>query len=152
MKRIIIGALLLASTAQLSAQHEYLTLRAKNGDETSVKVTNQTVLKFENGNLKATTNGATTEFALSNLKAFFFAAQPTSIAESVANKSFVKLTASGIVVSAPAQTKVAVATIDGRNLLTFEKLTDGAETRSLRLAKGVYVVRIGETSQTVLVP
>ena len=94
MKRIIIGALLLASTAQLRAQHEYLTLRAKNGDETSVKVTNQTVLKFENGNLKATTNGATTEFALSNLKAFFFAAQPTIIAESVANKSFVKLTAS----------------------------------------------------------
>ena len=89
---------------------------------------------------------------MSNLKAFFFDAQPTSIAESVVNKDFVKLTASGIVVNAPAQTKVAVATIDGRNLLTFEKLTDGAEARSLRLAKGVYIVRVGETSQTVLVP
>ena len=49
MKRLILNILMLTSAMQLFAQHEYLTVRAKNGDETSVKVTTQTVINFKNG-------------------------------------------------------------------------------------------------------
>ena len=62
------------------------------------------------------------------------------------------LTREGIVVTAPAQTKVSVATLDGRSLISFVKQRNGMESRALSLPKGVYIVRVGDKSQKVLLP
>jgi hypothetical protein len=152
MKRLILNILMLAGAMQLFAQHEYLTVRAKNGDETSVRVTTQTVINLKNGTLQATTNGETATFALNDLKAFFFAAQPTDIKSAAVERVFVKLTANGLMVNAPAAAKVSVLTMDGRSIMTGVKKVAGVETFPVALMKGVYVVRVGEKSQTIMVP
>ena len=153
MKRIILSLLLLIVGTNLYAQqYDYLTLRAKNGNETSVKVTTQTLITFSNGMMQTNTAGETAEFALNDIRSFFFSATPTAIDVVSVGEKFATLTNDGLTVSAPAKTAVLVATIDGRCVASFVKQRNGVEKCALHLPKGVYIVRIGDKSQKVLLP
>lgn len=151
MKFALLNLILLLATAPLFAQNEYLTVRNKDGQETSVKVAVGTVLTFKNGALQTTTNGQTTEFPLSSMQAFFFSATPTGI-QQIGNEAMVTLNANAITVNAPAHTRVAVTTMDGRQVYAFTKLKNGSETRTISLPNGIYVVSVGTASKKVLVP
>jgi hypothetical protein len=152
MKRIFLSLLLLIVGTNLYAQYDYLTLRAKNGHEKSVKISKQTLITFSNGLMQTNTDGETAEFQLSDIKSFFFASTPTAINAVTTDGKQAMLTREGIVVTAPAQTKVSVATLDGRSLISFVKQRNGMESRALSLPKGVYIVRVGDKSQKVLLP
>lgn len=152
MKRIFLSLLLLIVGTNLYAQFDYLTLRAKNGEEQSVKISTQTLITFSNGMMQTNTAGETAEFALNDIRSFFFSATPTAIDVVSVGEKFATLTNDGLTVSAPAKIAVLVATIDGRCVASFVKQRNGVEKCALHLPKGVYIVRIGDKSQKVLLP
>ena len=142
-------ALLLATS--MSAQRlDYLTFRLLNGNEQSLNISSGAVLTFANDKLITTCDGQTITIATSDLGAIFFSAELTGINAVATAVVKAQFTGGALQVVAPAGTPVGVYNLDGRNVATLKKSTNGNERFTLPLHKGIYVVRVGEQTFKLL--
>ena len=142
-------ALLLATS--VSAQRlDYLTFRLLNGNEQSLNISSGAVLTFANDKLITTCDGQTITIATSDLGAIFFSAELTGINTLTTAAVHAQFLDGTLQVIAPAGTPVGVYNLDGRNVATLKKSTNGNERFTLPLYKGIYVVRVGEQTFKLL--
>lgn len=142
-------ALLLATS--VSAQRlDYLTFRLLNGNEQSLNISSGAVLTFANDKLITTCDGQTITIATSELGAIFFSAELTGINTLTTAAVHAQFLDGTLQVVAPAGTPVGIYNLDGRNVATLKKSTNGNERFTLPLHKGIYVVRVGEQTFKLL--
>lgn len=141
MKRIYLSLMLLLGVTTASAQsYDYLILKENNGNVTGLKI-DGLKLTFNEGNIVAQNAEGTKTIALADMQKMYFGGDPTSVG-TVTNgdvKDLVTVENGSLKVNAPADAKVAVYSIDGR------------QVKQGKLTKGTYVVRVNNKSVKVLV-
>ena len=141
MKRIYLSLMLLLGVTTASAQnYDYLILQENSGNATGLKI-DGLKLTFDKGNLVAQNAEGTKTIALADMQKMYFSSNPTSVG-SVANgdvKDLVTVENGTLKVNAPADAKVAVYSVDGR------------QVKPGKLTTGTYVVRVNNKSVKVLV-
>ena len=151
MKNIALTFILaLLSLNSMAQRVDYLTLRTADGNEQSIKIDLGTVITFNNGMMTATTAGTSTDVALADLTAFFFATQPSAINQLMQDDVRVSLIQNKLSVVGPVAAQVHVFATDGRLVGTFTKAHAGAETFGVNLPHGVYVVKVGGLTQKIM--
>lgn len=141
MKRIYLSLMLLLGVTTASAQnYDYLILQKNSGNVTGLKI-DGLKLTFDKGNLVAQNAEGTKTIALADMQKMYFSSNPTSVG-SVTNgdvKDLVTVENGTLKVNAPADAKVAVYSVDGR------------QVKPGKLTTGTYVVRVNNKSVKVLV-
>lgn len=141
MKRIYLSLMLLLGVTTASAQnYDYLILQENSGNATGLKI-DGLKLTFDKGNLVAQNAEGTKTIALADMQKMYFSSNPTSVG-SVTNddvKDLVTVENGTLKVNAPADAKVAVYSVDGR------------QVKPGKLTTGTYVVRVNNKSVKVLV-
>ena len=141
MKRIYLSLMLLLGVTTASAQnYDYLILQENSGNATGLKI-DGLELTFDKGNLVAQNAEGTKTIALADMQKMYFSSNPTSVG-SVTNgdvKDLVTVENGTLKVNAPADAKVAVYSVDGR------------QVKPGKLTTGTYVVRVNNKSVKVLV-
>lgn len=141
MKRIYLSLMLLLGVTTASAQnYDYLILQENSGNATGLKI-DGLKLTFDKGNLVAQNAEGTKTIALADMQKMYFSSNPTSVG-SVMNgdvKDLVTVENGTLKVNAPADAKVAVYSVDGR------------QVKPGKLTTGTYVVRVNNKSVKVLV-
>lgn len=141
MKRIYLSLMLLLGVTTASAQnYDYLILQENSGNATGLKI-DGLKLTFDKGNLVAQNAEGTKTIALADMQKMYFSSNPTSVG-SVTNsdvKDLVTVENGTLKVNAPADAKVTVYSVDGR------------QVKPGKLTTGTYVVRVNNKSVKVLV-
>lgn len=141
MKRIYLSLMLLLGVTTASAQnYDYLILQENSGNATGLKI-DGLKLTFDKGNLVAQNAEGTKTIALADMQKMYFSSNLTSVG-SVTNgdvKDLVTVENGTLKVNAPADAKVAVYSVDGR------------QVKPGKLTTGTYVVRVNNKSVKVLV-
>lgn len=131
-------SLFIASTAGVAAQSsDYLTFRDAKGSERSLSVDGLKIT-FEGGTLNATCATGEATFELSQLREMFFTATATGIAAATRDNTKVSIVGGRLRVDAPAGSRIAVFTADGRQV-------DGRE-----LPRGLYIVKVNDKTHKVI--
>lgn len=141
----------LLSLSGMAQRFDYLTLRATDGSQQSVKIDLGTVITFADGVMTTTTAGESQSFNLTDISAFFFSAEPTAINLLELSNAKVSLSANQLSVHGPQAAIVQVFAANGQLVAAFTKSTAGAEVFGVNLPGGVYVVKVnGQTSKLMV--
>lgn len=148
MKRIIfIFALMLVVVMAHADDYNYLIFAQSSGSQTAVEAEGLTIT-FSDGYLIATSaDGTVTRLPLNEMSSMWFSeSAATGITTVGASQATVQTDGNSIITQAARGTRYTVATPSG--IVMAQGLTTGEATETIAsgLAKGLYVIRIGERS------
>ncbi len=140
------------SVGALSAQAD-LILTQSDGTTVSYAVSAVSKITFSGTTLQVVTASGSTAYSLSSLnKLSFGSTTGIGSAEAVASGVSVSVVAEQLQVSGAQGAKLAVYTVDGKQVLT-DYVKESVATYSLgALSAGVYVVRVGSHSSKIVKP
>ncbi len=144
MKKIYLtSALALLSLGAGAQSYDFLTFCPEGKAQVSLPV-DGLKLRVEGSQLVAEAGGSRTAFDLPSLRAMFFATESTTgiAAAPGRDETAATLRDGRICVTAPAGSRVAVLTPDGRTVARLTKRADGSETLGPVPAAGVYLVNV----------
>ena len=141
----VISVMMAATTVQAD-HYDYFIVKTIDGTEQSFTADGLT-LTFSDNQLKAVNGAESADFALTSLSSMCFSTSPSGISETVgAPTRTLRLNGRTLMVSAPAGSRVTVATIGG---MLVDHYTMGNASRTTALRPGIYIIRVNDQSTKI---
>lgn len=141
----VVGVIVAATTVQAD-HYDYFIVKTIDGTEQTFTADGLT-LTFSDDRLNAVNGAETAAFALTSLSSMRFSTSPSGISETVgAPTTTLRLVGRTLMVSAPAGSRVTVATVGG---MLVDRYTMGNASRTTALRRGIYIVRVNDQSTKI---
>lgn len=143
----ILTLLCALSTGAPAADYDYLVFTKTDGTQQAIPASGLTIT-FSDGQLVATSGTTTLAIAQSDLSSMAFSDSSSDTAigavESTSDRLSLRLIGRQLYVTAPAGTRVTVATLQG--MVYYEHTTASASSEAVgaSLPQGVYIVKVNE--------